>query len=704
MTTDVVSSLSLWQIAGWTMLHFLWVGTLIGIFTLLLRMALRSAPIAGRYCTMLLAFALLTASPIVIAAWMATANPPHAAQVSLSLTPRFAGGPPYNVGPLPSPDLIDESTAVLPSTPEAPRVPESLGTNAGTHAKPPREPAAKVRIIDPEVINSVAARLPWLWLVGSPLTFAWLAAGLIGAERLRRGARTLQEGPILEAGQRMRSTLHMSRQVAIAISDRIAAPILVGIVRPIILLPPAALTGWTPDEIEMVLLHELAHVRRWDNFVNLLQRVTEALLFFHPAVWLLSNWIRRDREACCDAIVVAQTNRPQKYAETLVTMAASSSAGLRRPVTASAYSRHPLASRIRSILRIEEQPMRVSRTSLALVVLALLAVAALAMISLPQNGQADDAHEVASASEVEETALEPLPERSDDSNEEDAPARNLDWFGNPIGPDSKFDWWGNPIDDHAAQQLTTEAARNFGYEPPPDKRIATILRHPLREDQIAQEIQTLNRAGFNVTIQAIEGATMLLVDRKPRNSPFPTLEEQKLADQAWNMLGLELERIDDEQLQRVKDLGYTGGLKVVNLSPPMLQASGGSHNTVWAGDIVVGLHVWPTTTLTDVGSVLARPDLGELAPLKFYVVRLKPPGEQSGGGFRRGVSHDTVVTGRIDVKLSIPPRPATAVTSAARPVVCVLAHLHAHSFSVTWVCVPHCHAISMKTFTNWHGT
>ena len=68
--------------------------------------------------------------------------------------------------------------------------------------------------------------------------------------------------------------------------ERIAAPVLVGILRPIILLPPAAITGWTPDEIEMVLLHELAHVRRWDNLVNLVQRIIESLLFFHPAVWL----------------------------------------------------------------------------------------------------------------------------------------------------------------------------------------------------------------------------------------------------------------------------------------------------------------------------------------------------------------------------------------------------------------------------------
>jgi beta-lactamase regulating signal transducer with metallopeptidase domain len=68
----------------------------------------------------------------------------------------------------------------------------------------------------------------------------------------------------------------------------------------------------------MVLVHELAHVQRWDNAVNLVQRVVESLLFFHPAVWIVSGWVRRDREDCCDAVVVRHTARPQAYAELLL--------------------------------------------------------------------------------------------------------------------------------------------------------------------------------------------------------------------------------------------------------------------------------------------------------------------------------------------------------------------------------------------------
>ena len=105
--------------------------------------------------------------------------------------------------------------------------------------------------------------------------------------------------------QQLAVAVNISRRVSVAVCDRIAAPILVGVFRPMILLPAAALTGWAPQQLEMVLLHELAHVRRYDNLVNLLQRVVESLLFFQPMVWIVSGWVRREREYGCDELVVA---------------------------------------------------------------------------------------------------------------------------------------------------------------------------------------------------------------------------------------------------------------------------------------------------------------------------------------------------------------------------------------------------------------
>ncbi len=116
--------------------------------------------------------------------------------------------------------------------------------------------------------------------------------------------------------------------LSIGICDRLAGPVLVGIIRPLILLPPAALSGWSVEQIEMVLLHELAHLRRWDNLVNLVQRVIESLLFFHPVVWWLSGWVRLERELCCDRLVVERLGRPFAYVEMLVAVAGSSHGGV----------------------------------------------------------------------------------------------------------------------------------------------------------------------------------------------------------------------------------------------------------------------------------------------------------------------------------------------------------------------------------------
>ena len=178
-----------------------------------------------------------------------------------------------------------------------------------------RVPSATQRIA--EVIDAGVQYLPWLWLLGSPIALLLTTVGMAGAERLRRQSRPVEDAAIAELCRRLATALGISRRVGVAVCDRIAGPVLVGIVRPVILLPAVALAGWDPQQLEMVLLHELLHVRRWDNLVNLLQRIVESLLFFHPMIWIVSAWIRREREHCCDAVVIAHTRQPQAYARLL---------------------------------------------------------------------------------------------------------------------------------------------------------------------------------------------------------------------------------------------------------------------------------------------------------------------------------------------------------------------------------------------------
>ena len=95
---------------------------------------------------------------------------------------------------------------------------------------------------------------------------------------------------------------------------------MIGVVRPIVLVPASALTELSPDHLEALLLHELAHVKRHDYLVNLLQTAAETLMFYHPAAWWISAQIRREREHCCDDLAARYCGSPALYARALAAM------------------------------------------------------------------------------------------------------------------------------------------------------------------------------------------------------------------------------------------------------------------------------------------------------------------------------------------------------------------------------------------------
>jgi beta-lactamase regulating signal transducer with metallopeptidase domain/biopolymer transport protein ExbD/C-terminal processing protease CtpA/Prc len=404
-----------WLLAGWTMIHFLWLGTLVAMAAFFCRWLLRRASANLRYAVSIACLSLLAALPVAIASWLHAYSPPssemstreHSPAVQLESAPRSKSSaakvavpnPPPNATPAQH-EIIDLRTpkplptAIAPAEAQ-PRTSQPSAANLDAAAPSPPAPSPQPLVSDSltfavSAINTAVRYLPWLWLIGTPLTFAFTATGVVGTRRLRGASRPIADGPIAENFARLAASLRLGKRVTVAVCDRIAAPVLIGILRPIILLPPAAVTGYSPDEIEMVLLHELAHVRRWDNLINLLQRLIEALLFFHPAVWLVSNWVRREREACCDELVVARTQHPHAYAELLVALAAQMPRSvLFHPAASSAMAAGPLRSRIRRILQLDDDPMLISGKSFLLVLAGLLTATALAVLYMPTIGQAE---------------------------------------------------------------------------------------------------------------------------------------------------------------------------------------------------------------------------------------------------------------------------------------------------------------------------
>src|SRR5262249_24799390 len=130
-------------------------------------------------------------------------------------------------------------------------------------------------------------------------------------------------------------------------------PAVVGWLRPVVLVPAAALAGLPPEQLEALLIHELAHIRRHDYLVNVLQGVVEALLFYHPAVWWVSGHIRTEREFCCADIVVGVNGDVLTYARALAEMESFRPA---HPGVAMAANSGSLIRRIGRLLAPEERP------------------------------------------------------------------------------------------------------------------------------------------------------------------------------------------------------------------------------------------------------------------------------------------------------------------------------------------------------------
>ncbi len=216
------------------------------------------------------------------------------------------------------------------------------------------ESGAAAQIFSREFSDGRSTRsiyLLWLvqaWFVGVVLLSLRPAAGFFLIERLRLKTGSAVSGALADKCKELQRRLGLNRVVRYCESLKLEAPAVVGWFRPVILLPVSALTGLTAQQLEAVIAHELAHVKRLDAFVNLFQMAAETLLFYHPAVWWLSKRIRVERENCCDDVAIAVCGNAVEYARALATMAEWQSA----PALAMAANRSPLAERVARLLGI----------------------------------------------------------------------------------------------------------------------------------------------------------------------------------------------------------------------------------------------------------------------------------------------------------------------------------------------------------------
>ena len=259
---------------GWTLVHFLWQGAAIALLYALGRWCLgdlRSGQ--GRYLMACAALAAMIAAPVIT----------------------FA--------------LLSPSAAPLPN-PYVGRVPISSPSVTIEHASTASMETLAIRVWEDQV-------MPWLvvaWLAGATVFWVRLFGGWAIAARMR--SRLVAPAPP-EWQQKIDQLIirvGVSRPVTLLVSAMVRTPTVVGWLRPVVLMPIGALAGLPPEHVEALLAHELAHIRRHDYLVNLLQSIAESLLFYHPAVWWISGRIRNEREVCCDEVAVSISGDALTYA------------------------------------------------------------------------------------------------------------------------------------------------------------------------------------------------------------------------------------------------------------------------------------------------------------------------------------------------------------------------------------------------------
>ncbi|MAB81948.1 MAG: hypothetical protein CMJ24_00745 [Phycisphaerae bacterium] len=178
-----------------------------------------------------------------------------------------------------------------------------------------------------QIDASVASRLAsttnwpdlvaWIWMVGVAVMATRFIRNWLGTHRLRSHLTHATDPRWQRMFDSIIDDLGMNRRITLVASSLAEVPMVVGWLKPVVLIPVSAFTALTPDQVHLVLAHELSHIRRKDHIVNLCQCVIETMLFFHPAVWWLSRRIRIEREHCCDDASLEVSGSPRLLAETL---------------------------------------------------------------------------------------------------------------------------------------------------------------------------------------------------------------------------------------------------------------------------------------------------------------------------------------------------------------------------------------------------
>ena len=313
------------RILGWCLLHFVWQGAVLALVLCALLARLRSP--SARYASAVCALTAMMIAPFLTFALL------H--QSPESIRHASVGG-------------IAQIRNGLEAVQAMVTAPEARATSTVAPA------AASVDWMSYAVIA---------WLAGVYMfTLRTLGAWMLLIRMRRQRAESIA-GDLLQTCLALQRRLGVSRAVRFVCSKAAESPAVLGWWRPVVVLPLSALAGLSPWQIEAIIAHELAHIKRWDGLVNIFQVATETLLFYHPAVWWVNRVIRNEREHCCDDVAVSACGNAPGYARALALLEETRSTS----VWAMAANGGVLTSRIGRLLGIKTTARTISTGGLAFI-------------------------------------------------------------------------------------------------------------------------------------------------------------------------------------------------------------------------------------------------------------------------------------------------------------------------------------------------
>lgn len=367
-----------------TLLHFLWQGCVGGLIVLCGGWLLRRGAARSRYALNVSIMLLMAACLPVTFLMLKTPEGSVDRRIAVAESPAIRGAhvePPKlaTVGA-----LLAGPEAVIAREPAVESAPGASADATGTvkqsgvsFQSPVLGWQSRLSTLTTNALPALSRWITVLYLAGVGLILGRLLRGVWGGHHLRRMATPIQDAELLQMVQQLAGRLGMKIVPTVAWCTEISIPVVVGIVTPMILLPLSVTTGLTTHQIQALMLHELSHIRRFDPIVNLLQRIIEAILFFHPAVWFVSRRISIERELAADDMVLAAGWDRPLYAEALVRVAelASSISGhdlTRHATVLGAAGTKPSEFKLRVLRLLGESPapkLDVSRTGIAVTLL-----------------------------------------------------------------------------------------------------------------------------------------------------------------------------------------------------------------------------------------------------------------------------------------------------------------------------------------------